>query len=103
LSTLSTKCCEDTNFVFGMTKRRGLVWYSLFFLLVSVLPDISMIKKLREVKDDSLKPITNQTTTIRIREATKDRIANLDFVKKDTYDEILARLIEFYEKYGRSK
>ncbi len=41
----------------------------------------------------------NQSTTIRIKESTKDRITNLDFVKKDTYDDILKKLIEFYEEY----
>ncbi len=39
------------------------------------------------------------STTIRVRKSTKDKITNLDFVKKDTYDEILEKLIEFYEEY----
>jgi hypothetical protein len=28
-------------------------------------------------------------------------ISNLDFVKKNTYDEILSKLAEFYEKYKK--
>ena len=38
------------------------------------------------------------STTIRIKKQTKQKISNLDFVKKDTYDEILEKLIIFYEK-----
>jgi hypothetical protein len=40
-----------------------------------------------------------KSTTIRVKKSTKDRVTNLDFVKKDTYDEILEKLIEFYEEY----
>ncbi len=40
-----------------------------------------------------------ESTTIRVKKSTKDRITNLDFVKKNTYDEILEKLIEFYEEY----
>ncbi len=40
----------------------------------------------------------SKSTTIRVRKSTKDKIMNLDFVKKNTYDEILLELVEFYEK-----
>ena len=42
--------------------------------------------------------MSTQSTTIRINKDTKDRLENLDFVRKDTFDEILNRLIEIYEK-----
>lgn len=41
---------------------------------------------------------TNSSTTIRISKETKEKIENLDFVKKHTFDEILLELIKFYEK-----
>ncbi|MBW2999223.1 hypothetical protein KY339_01005, partial [Candidatus Woesearchaeota archaeon] len=41
---------------------------------------------------------STKSTTIRINISTKEKLANLDFVKKDTYDEILLKLMEFYEK-----
>ncbi len=43
-----------------------------------------------------------ESTTIRVKKSTKDRVTNLDFVKKDTYDEILEKLIEFYEEHGKN-
>ena len=42
-----------------------------------------------------------KSTTIRVRKSTKDRVTNLDFVKKDSYDEILEKLIEFYEEHAK--
>lgn len=45
---------------------------------------------------------STQSTTIRISQETKERIENLDFVRKHTFDEILLELIKFYEK-NRSK
>ena len=45
---------------------------------------------------------SNKSSTIRVKESTKARIMNLDFVKKDTYDGILAKLVEFYEKYSKN-
>ncbi len=39
-----------------------------------------------------------KSTTIRIGQDTKDKIENLDFVKRHTFDEILNELMEFYEK-----
>ncbi len=42
-----------------------------------------------------------ESTTIRVKKSTKDSITNLDFVKKNTYDEILEKLIEFYEEYSK--
>lgn len=44
---------------------------------------------------------STKSTTIRINKPTKERLENLDFVRKDTYDEILAKLIDFYEKKKR--
>ena len=41
---------------------------------------------------------STQSTTIRISEETKNKIENLDFVRKHTFDEILLELIKFYEK-----
>jgi hypothetical protein len=38
------------------------------------------------------------STTIRINQDTKEKIENLDFVRKDTFDQILNKLIIFYEK-----
>jgi hypothetical protein len=40
--------------------------------------------------------MSTKSTTIRITEETKKEIENLDFVKKDTFDSILNKLIEFY-------
>ncbi len=47
---------------------------------------------------------TNNTksTTIRISKSTKDKIENLDFVKKDTFDSIIIKLVDFYEKNKRN-
>ena len=39
-----------------------------------------------------------KSTTIRINQSTKEKIENLDFVKKDTFDTILNKLIEFYKE-----
>lgn len=39
-----------------------------------------------------------KSTTIRISEKTKEKIENLDFVRKHTFDEILNELIEYYEE-----
>ena len=44
-----------------------------------------------------------KSTTIRIDESIKEELTNLDFVKKDTYNQILSKLIEFYEKNKKSK
>lgn len=41
------------------------------------------------------------STTIRISQSTKEKIETLDFVRKDTFDEILLKLIECYEKNKR--
>jgi len=40
-----------------------------------------------------------KSTTIRIEQTTKEQIENLDFVRKDTYNQILLKLIEFYNKH----
>jgi len=42
--------------------------------------------------------MSTESTTIRIHQDTKEKIENLDFVRKDTFDQILSKLIEFYEK-----
>jgi len=42
--------------------------------------------------------MSTKSTTIRISKETKEKIENLDFVKKDTFDTILNKLIEFYDK-----
>jgi predicted DNA-binding protein len=42
--------------------------------------------------------MSTKSTTIRISQETKEEIENLDFVKKDTFNSILKKLIEFYEK-----
>ncbi len=42
--------------------------------------------------------MSTKSTTIRIKKSTKERIENLDFVRKDTFDEILSKLMDFYEK-----
>jgi hypothetical protein len=42
--------------------------------------------------------MSTKSTTIRIDEATKEKLESLDFVKKHTFDEILIELIKFYER-----
>lgn len=42
-----------------------------------------------------------QSTTIRISLATKERMENLSFVRKHTFDEIILELIRGYEKGGK--
>lgn len=42
--------------------------------------------------------LSTKSTTIRISEETKEKIENLDFVRKHTFDEILNELIENYEE-----
>jgi hypothetical protein len=39
-----------------------------------------------------------KSTTVRIDQKTKDNLENLDFVKKDTFDSIINKLIDFYDK-----
>lgn len=41
---------------------------------------------------------STKSTTIRISEETKNKIENLDFVRKHTFDEILIELINNYNK-----
>jgi hypothetical protein len=65
-----------------MRGKAGAMTYLLVLLLVLLSSDTS-----------------KKSTTIRIKKATKDKITNLDFVKKDTYDDILQKLVEFYEDY----
>jgi hypothetical protein len=42
-----------------------------------------------------------KSTTIRISHQTKGNLEQLDFVRKDTFDEILSKLIQFYEKSSK--
>ena len=65
-----------------MVREKGVILYLLVLLLAMLSPDTS-----------------RKSTTIRIKKSTKDKITNLDFVKKDTYDDILQKLMEFYEEY----
>lgn len=46
----------------------------------------------------STKSTKPDSTTIRISQETKEKIENLDFVKKHTFDEIILELIKFYGK-----
>ena len=40
-----------------------------------------------------------KSTTIRIKQSTKEKMINLSFVRKHTPDEILLKLIEIYNKH----
>jgi len=42
--------------------------------------------------------MAKKSTTLRVDQSTKDKLENLDFVRKDTFDEILLKLIAYYEK-----
>jgi predicted DNA-binding protein len=42
--------------------------------------------------------MSTKSTTIRINEETKEKLENLDFVKKHTFDEIILALIKNYEE-----
>ena len=42
------------------------------------------------------------TTTIKIQKSTRDRLANIG-TKRETYDAILQRLMDFYEADGKIK
>ena len=42
--------------------------------------------------------MSTKSTTIRVGVKTKEKLANLDFVRKHSFDEIIAALIEKYEK-----
>lgn len=44
-----------------------------------------------------------KSTTIRINESVKKELENLDFVKKDTFNQILTKLIEFYNENKKLK
>ncbi len=45
----------------------------------------------------SKKEVKGKSTTLRLDESTKERLENLDFVKKHSFDEIILELIKFYE------
>ena len=47
--------------------------------------------------------MSTKSTTIRINQSTKEQIEGLDFVRKDTFDEIILKLIEFYEKNKKKR
>lgn len=55
-----------------------------------------------ELPEDTGAGGDNSTTTIRIYQSTKEILENLDFVRKDTFDEILLKLMNCYEKTKRS-
>jgi len=38
-----------------------------------------------------------KSTTLRLNESTKNRLQNLNFVRKQSFDEIILELIKFYE------
>jgi len=40
----------------------------------------------------------NSSTSIRLNKLTKNKLENLDFVKKDSFDSIILKLIKYYEK-----
>jgi len=42
--------------------------------------------------------MSTKSTTIRIKQTTKEKLTNLDFVKKHTFDEILLKLMKIYKK-----
>ena len=42
--------------------------------------------------------MSTKSTTIRINQSTKDKLENLDFVRKDTFNKILLKLIKSHEK-----
>jgi len=42
--------------------------------------------------------MSTKSTTIRISEDTKEKLENMDFVRKHTFDEIILELIENYPK-----
>jgi len=44
---------------------------------------------------------STDTTTIRIEKSIKEELENLDFVRKDTYNQILSKLIGFYNKHKK--
>ena len=67
-----------------MRGESGGILYLLILLLVLLSHDSS-----------------KKSTTIRIKKSTKEKITNLDFVKKDSYDDILQKLMEFYEEYAK--
>jgi hypothetical protein len=48
-------------------------------------------------------PVTKDSTTIRIHNTTKVKLEKLDFVKKNTYDEIICKLIENYLNIKKGK
>jgi len=49
---------------------------------------------LKEVKKINLV----KSTTLRLNESTKNKLENLDFVRKQSFDEIILELIKFYEE-----
>ena len=47
--------------------------------------------------------VTKDSTTIRIQNKTKSELMKLDFVKKQSYDEIINILILHYKKEGKNE
>lgn len=46
---------------------------------------------------------STESTTIRVSKEIKEKMENLNFVRKHTFDEILSELIDNYEKNKRGK
>ncbi len=42
-------------------------------------------------------------TSMRIKKEVKERLLNLDFVKRQSENDLVLYLIEFYEKYSNTK
>jgi len=43
-----------------------------------------------------------EVTTVKVTKRTRDRLAELGN-KKETYDDVISKLIEFYEKSGKRR
>ena len=56
------------------------------------------VSKATNSANSSANTHANTSTTIRINQIKKEKVENLDFVRKHTFDEILNELIDFYEK-----
>ncbi len=64
------------------------------------LMDIYNKRKKKTISMD-VKTEVSSSTTIRISKETKEKLENLDFVRKHTFDKILLVLIEVYKKNKR--
>jgi hypothetical protein len=69
-------------------------------ILLKLMEFYEKNKSKTEISSSSQNKDTN-STTIRINQSTKEKLESLDFVRKDTFDEILLKLIGCYEKNKR--